>query len=104
MAVVGRISRKTVSQRITWVLVVLFSFAVLPSHGCRFGMTLDEVYFLLRYNYSSSAWILHLAFQGIPYVSGHHCATNIWGLLAVVPYMATVLAVAALSKGSLRSV
>jgi hypothetical protein len=31
------------SQRIPWELVVLFSFAVLLSHGCTLGMTLDEV-------------------------------------------------------------
>jgi hypothetical protein len=49
----GELKRKTSSQGI----VVLFSFAVLLSHGCSLGMTLDEVSLLpLWCNYNSSAF------------------------------------------------
>jgi hypothetical protein len=37
------------SQRIPWELMVLFSSAVLPSHGCSLDMTLDEGCPIFRY-------------------------------------------------------
>jgi hypothetical protein len=85
---------------------VLFSFAVLLSHGCSLGMTLDEFYLLLLVcNYRSSTYILYSSFRGISYAVGTTALQISEGLLTVGPDVARFLVVVvALCKASLSSV
>jgi hypothetical protein len=84
---------------------VIFSRAVLLSHICSLGMTLDEVSLLLLVcNTSSMALILYLSFQGIPYAGGYNHTMDTEGSACSWPIYGQVFAVLALHKASLSSV
>jgi hypothetical protein len=72
---------KNVNPKIPWETVVLFSFAVLLSHGCSLDMALNEVsLLLLEFNCRSSVKILYLPFLRILYAGGHHRTMNVEGV------------------------